>query len=224
MSRPRRGPSALRILITAGPTREPLDPVRYLSNHSSGEMGLSLAAAFARAGARVTVVLGPVSLPAPPGIGVVRVTTAREMSSAVRQRLPSCDAFIATAAVADWRPVAPRSSKIKKKGATFLTVRLAANPDILAEAGRWKGRRTTPLLVGFALETRDLEKQASKKLARKNLDLIIGNGPDTFSRPTIKPLWLERGAAARSLPRRSKKALSSMIVRWVFRRLEAKKK
>src|SRR5258708_3953427 len=100
----RRTSRSPRVLLTAGPTREPLDPVRYLSNHSSGEMGLTLAAALARAGAKVTVVLGPVSRPVPRGVDVVRVTTAREMAAAVRRRLTGSEAFISTAAVSDWRP------------------------------------------------------------------------------------------------------------------------
>ncbi len=221
MSRLRRGPLPPRILITAGPTREPLDPVRYLSNHSSGEMGLALAAAFQRGGARVTVVLGPVARDVPRGLEVIPVMTALEMSTAVRRRLRSADVFIATAAVADWRPAKSHLMKMKKGSARGMTIRLVANPDILADAGRARGRRALPILVGFALETHDLSAQTAKKLSHKNLDLIIGNGPESFARPSIKPLWLERGGVARALPRLSKKALSSMIARWTFQRLQA---
>ena len=223
MSRMRRGLHAPHILITAGPTREPLDPVRFLSNHSSGDMGLSLASAFVRSGARVTVVLGPVTIPVPHGIDVVRVITARDMSDEVRRRLPRCDAFVATAAVCDWRPAAARPVKMKKGAANRQTLRLIANPDILLDAGRWKRSRARPLLVGFALETHDLEREARRKLIAKNLDLIIGNSPDTFSSPSIKPLWIERDGLPRALSRQSKKALSSLIARWTFRRLCADK-
>jgi phosphopantothenoylcysteine decarboxylase/phosphopantothenate--cysteine ligase len=208
--------SALRVLLTAGPTREPLDPVRYLSNHSSGEMGLTLAARLAALGARVTVVLGPVSRARPRGVEVVDVETAREMNAAVTKRLPRADVFIATAAVCDWRFEKTHSSKMKKGRAVAMTVRLVKNPDILGEAGARK-RRTGrgPLLVGFALETNALEAYARKKLVEKNLDLVIGNTPRSFGSRRITPLWIERNGPARRLPSMTKNALSSEIGRWL---------
>lgn len=216
MKRPLAG---FHILLTAGPTREPLDPVRYLSNRSSGEMGLAIAEAVRRMGARVTVVLGPVSLPAPAGVAVVRVETARQMSSAVRARLNRSDAFIATAAVADWRFASPQRRKLKKGSATALTVHLRRNPDILADAGRAKGRGKRPLLVGFALETDRLEARARRKLVEKNADLIIGNSPASFGSRLIRPLWVERAGRPDRLPLMTKKALSSRLGRWLGRRL-----
>ena len=215
----RRPLHSFHVLLTVGPTREPIDPVRYLSNASSGEMGLTLASALASAGARVSVVAGPVSRPAPRGIDVVPVLTARQMSREVRRRLVRCDAFIATAAVSDWRAAPVRRTKMKKSRATALTLRLVRNPDILADAGRWKGTRARPLLVGFALETKNLEGYARRKLREKNLDLVIGNSPDSFGSASIRPLWLEKGGVSRRLPRLTKKALSSHVVRWLSRRL-----
>lgn len=214
--------SSRHILLTAGPTREPLDPVRYLSNHSSGEMGLTLAATLAALGARVTVVLGPVARDLPRGVDIVRVETAREMSAAIRRRLPSCDAFIATAAVCDWRFAETRRRKLKKGAAAAMTLRLVKNPDILAEAGAWKARRSAgPLLVGFALETDSLDVHARRKLSEKNLDLVIGNGPSSFGSARIRPLWIERNGRARRLPVITKKALSSEIGRWLAAALNA---
>lgn len=216
MVRPLR---SFHILLTVGPTREPLDPVRYLSNASSGEMGLTLAAALAAAGARVSVVLGPVSRTVPRGMEVIPVVTAREMSREVRRRLARSDVFIATAAVCDWRAAQIRPTKVKKERSSALHLRLVRNPDILADAGRWKGARPRPLLVGFALETHRLESYARRKLRDKNLDLVIGNSPDSFGSPSIRPLWLERNGSALRLPRLTKKALSSHLVQWLSRRL-----
>jgi phosphopantothenoylcysteine decarboxylase / phosphopantothenate---cysteine ligase len=210
-----------RFLLTAGPTQEPLDPVRYLSNHSSGEMGLALAEALAASGARVTLVLGPVARPVPGGVEVIRVVTARGMSAAVRRRLAAVDAFVSCAAVCDWRFERTFPSKMKKAGRRSLTMKLVSNPDILAQAGRWKGRRPRPILVGFALETRNVEREARRKLAAKNLDLVIGNTPESFASPSIRPVWIERGAPAQTLPRMSKKALSSRISRWLAARISA---
>lgn len=215
--------STRQILITAGPTREPLDPVRYLSNHSSGEMGLTLAHHLSELGARVTVVLGPVSFPVPPGIEIVHVMTAREMSAAVKKLLVRSDAFIATAAVCDWRFNAVRRKKMKKGAAPSMSVRLVKNPDILADAGRWKKTMAAKTaLVGFALETDSVEIHAKKKLLKKNLDLVIGNGPSSFGSAQIRPLWIEKSGRVRRFPEISKKALSSEIGRWLAASLPEK--
>jgi phosphopantothenoylcysteine decarboxylase/phosphopantothenate--cysteine ligase len=160
-----------RWVITAGPTREPLDPVRYLTNRSSGKMGYAVAAAAARAGAEVVLVTGPVSLEPPAGVEVVRVETAREMREAVFAALPGANAFVAAAAVADYRPNAVADRKIKKSDAA-LSVDLVPNPDILAEVAAAPDR---PLVVGFAAETNDVEANALKKLEAKGLDLIAAN-------------------------------------------------
>jgi len=159
-----------RFLITAGPTREALDPVRFLSNHSSGKMGYALARAAAEQGADVTLVTGPVSLPPPAGVQVVRVTTAQEMLEAVLDRFEGIDVVVKAAAVADYRPAAASSQKIKKGGE--LSISLVKNPDILAELGR---RKKKQLLVGFAAETENVRQNAQSKLAAKSLDLIVAN-------------------------------------------------
>ncbi|NBC13131.1 MAG: bifunctional phosphopantothenoylcysteine decarboxylase/phosphopantothenate--cysteine ligase CoaBC [Gammaproteobacteria bacterium] len=159
------------VLLTAGPTREAIDPVRYVGNRSSGKMGYALAAALARAGARVTLISGPVGLPCPAGVDRVPVASAAEMHAAVMARVAECDLFIAAAAVADYRPAAARSAKLKKH-ADNLTLELVRNPDILAEVA---ARPDKPFTVGFAAETEAVEAQAREKLERKGLDMIAAN-------------------------------------------------
>nr|WP_041604026.1 bifunctional phosphopantothenoylcysteine decarboxylase/phosphopantothenate--cysteine ligase CoaBC [Thioflavicoccus mobilis] len=158
-------------LITAGPTREPLDPVRFIGNRSSGRMGYALAAALAARGAEVTLVSGPSALAPPALAGLVRVETASQMAAAVMERVAGCDLFVATAAVADYRPAAPASDKIKKDAAE-LTIRLVRNPDILAQVAASPAR---PFTVGFAAETERLEEHAAAKLRAKGLDMIAAN-------------------------------------------------
>ena len=163
-------------LITAGPTREPLDPVRFLSNHSSGKQGYAIAEALAAAGARVTLVSGPVSLPAPRGVDLVPVETAREMLAACEAALPA-DVFVSVAAVADWRPSRAAAKKMKLKegdASTLPNIALSENPDILATLSRKKKNRPT-LVIGFAAETHDVEDLARAKLKRKRCDWIVAN-------------------------------------------------
>ena len=160
------------ILITAGPTREPIDPVRYLSNHSSGKQGYAIARACADLGADVTLVSGPVSIAPPSGVNLVKVETAREMLSACEAALPA-DSFIAVAAVADWRPVTAPTNKIKKGNQEIPPLALTENPDILHTIAHAKNRPT--LVVGFAAETDNVVHYAQAKLAKKNLDLIVAN-------------------------------------------------
>lgn len=171
--RPSPGPLTGRTaIVTAGPTREPIDPVRYVGNRSSGKMGYAMAAAMRRAGARVTLVSGPTGLPAPAGVTRVDVESAAEMHAAVMARARGVDLFVAAAAVADYRPAEARSAKLKKH-ADSLTLELVRNPDILAEvAALTKGR---PFTVGFAAETEAIESQAMEKLQRKGLDMIAAN-------------------------------------------------
>ena len=161
----------LHVLITAGPTREPIDPVRYISNRSSGRMGYALAEAARDAGARVELVSGPVDLHAGEGIHCVPVNTAEEMLEAVRRHVDHQQIFISCAAVADYRPVARQPDKIKKLHAD-LSLELTRNPDIVAEVARQPRR---PFVVGFAAETREPEKHALQKLERKQLDMIACN-------------------------------------------------
>lgn len=161
-----------KVLITAGPTREPLDPVRYISNRSSGKMGYALAQAAKNAGAEVMLVSGPVILSVPDGIEVIRVETAAQMHEAVLARAASADIFIGAAAVADYRPAEHRSKKIKKQG-DQVTLSLTKTRDILADVARLESGR--PFTVGFAAETHDLEHYAQDKLERKNLDMVAAN-------------------------------------------------
>jgi len=160
------------VLITAGPTREPLDPARYLSNRSSGKMGYALARTAGRRGAKVTLVSGPVHLEAPPGVDLVPVATARGMLEAVMEHAGEASIIVKAAAVADFRPETVSEQKIKKAGAVPL-LSLTPNPDILAELG--KNRRTGQLLVGFAAESCNHEAEGFRKLVAKNVDLMVVN-------------------------------------------------
>jgi phosphopantothenoylcysteine decarboxylase/phosphopantothenate--cysteine ligase len=160
-----------RVLLTAGPTFEALDAVRGLTNLSSGKMGFALARAARDAGAEVTLVCGPVAQPAPAGVARIDVTSAQEMHAAVMQRAAACDIFIGVAAVADYRPAELAQEKIKKDGKP-LQIALLPNPDILAEVA---ARPNAPFCVGFAAESRDLEKYAEGKRQKKKLALVVGN-------------------------------------------------
>lgn len=170
------GPLAgFRAVITAGPTREPLDPVRFISNHSSGKQGYAIAEALARLGADVRLVTGPTQLPTPDGVTAVRVETAVEMQEAAKANLPA-DIFVGVAAVADWRPAARAQGKLKLKGGAEdkVALQLVENPDILKSIGTRKKDRPR-LVIGFAAETSDVEKHAKGKLTRKGCDWVIAN-------------------------------------------------
>jgi phosphopantothenoylcysteine decarboxylase/phosphopantothenate--cysteine ligase len=168
---PEGGLSGRTVLVTAGPTREALDPVRFLSNPSTGRMGYALAEAARDAGARVVLVSGPTHLPDPRGVETVRIITAAQMRDAVMERLPSTEIVIKAAAVSDFRPAVTEDRKVHKSDAA-LHLALARTPDILAEIARAKGTR---FLVGFAAETDDVEESARRKLREKSLDLIVAN-------------------------------------------------
>lgn len=159
------------VLLTAGPTREAIDPVRYITNRSSGRMGFALAAAAARCGARVTLVAGPVNQPTPAGVERVDVESAEAMHQAVMQRVAECDIFVACAAVADYRAATPAEAKIKKQADT-MDIALVRNPDILADVA---ARPQPPFTVGFAAETHDMQEHAEDKRRRKGLDMIAAN-------------------------------------------------
>ena len=161
-----------RVLITAGPTHEPIDPVRYIANRSSGRQGFAIAAAAAEMGAEVHLIAGPVSLPTPPGVTRIDVETAREMATAVDAALPA-DVAILVAAVADWRTADAAEQKIKKTGGALPVLQLAENPDILA--GLARDPRRPALLIGFAAETENVVEHAQAKLARKGCDWIVAN-------------------------------------------------
>jgi phosphopantothenoylcysteine decarboxylase/phosphopantothenate--cysteine ligase len=162
-----------RVLVTSGPTHEPIDPVRYLANRSSGKQGHAIARAAAEAGAAVTLVSGPVAIPDPPGVTTVHVESAREMLAAVDAALPA-DIAVFAAAVADWRAETAASNKLKKDGSAPAPLRLAENPDILATVAK-RGQGRPPLVVGFAAETDKVVDNARAKLARKGCDLIVAN-------------------------------------------------
>ena len=161
----------MNVLVTAGPTREPIDPVRFVSNRSTGKMGFAVAQAAAEAGHAVTLIAGPVTLDTPPGVRRVDVTTALEMLAAVERELPACDAFVSAAAVADWRPETCSPTKLKK-GEMDGVLRLVRNPDILKTILPRKGTR---VFVGFAAETGEPTAEAGRKLHEKGLDLIVAN-------------------------------------------------
>lgn len=230
-----------RVLVAAGPTREPLDPVRFLSNRSSGRMGFALARAARLRGARVTLALGPGTAPPPPGCEVIPVETAREMRSAVLREAPGCDAVLMAAAVADYRPAEAAAekrksgrSKGKSKGVAEegASLALAPNPDILAELGalRREGGAGPAALVGFAAETEDPEAEAVRKLRAKGCDLVVGNrvgGGRVFDRDTTEAVLVERGPNGRPdgaervtrRPPESKDALAAAVLSAVARRL-----
>lgn len=162
-----------KVVITAGPTREAIDPVRYISNHSSGKMGYALAQAAVEAGAQTVLISGPVNLTAPERVAVIRVESALEMHKAVQETLANTDIFIASAAVADYRPARVESAKIKKSAGEF-HLSFVENPDIVADVAK-AAKSEGIYVVGFAAETSELEAQAKDKLQRKGLDMIVAN-------------------------------------------------
>jgi phosphopantothenoylcysteine decarboxylase/phosphopantothenate--cysteine ligase len=214
-----------RVLISAGPTFEPIDPVRGLTNRSSGKMGFAIARAAREAGAEVTLVAGPVHLPTPRGVQRIDVQTARDMHDRVLAAAPSHDVFIATAAVADWRPADVSDRKIKKNGKQDApALALTENPDILAAVARLpadaSGHR--PYCVGFAAESHDLLRHAREKLERKQIPLIVANlGPETFGRDD-NALLLVDADGQREIPRADKLGLARQLVAELATRLAAR--
>jgi len=188
--------ASLRVVVNAGPTREPLDPVRFISNNSSGKMGYALAAAAARRGADVTLVSGPVHLAPPAGVKVIRVTTTLEMRVATVAAFAASDVLIAAAAPADFRAEQIAPEKIKRGGAVGMDLHLVANPDIAAECGQ--GKRPGQLVIGFAAETGAGEAEAKRKLRDKNLDAIAFNDVTApgagFDVDTNRVTWITAGA------------------------------
>ena len=204
----------MKILITAGPTREYIDPVRFITNKSSGKMGYALAAAAAKRGWETLLVTGPVNLPAPEGAQVVRIESAAEMADAVERFAPGCDAVIMAAAVADYRPVEILEHKLKKQPGG-MTLRLERTEDILASLGETKSRGQ--VLVGFAAETDDLLANARHKLESKNLDWIAANKVcDGFASDTDKVTLLGRNGEVAELPLAPKPAVAEMILDRIF--------
>lgn len=216
----RDGPLAgKQVLVTAGGTQEPLDPVRYLGNRSSGKMGYALAQTALDRGASVTLVSAPTALPIPVGAERVEVRTAEEMRDAVLAALPGCDILVMAAAVADFRPAEVVGHKIKK-GAAGLTLHLERTPDILAEVAAQRERSGRPVLVvGFAAETEDLLRNARAKLEAKRLDLIVANdvsSPDSgFGADTNRVTLLDRYGLEQALPLLPKEEVAGRIWEWV---------
>ncbi|MFZ5568966.1 MAG: bifunctional phosphopantothenoylcysteine decarboxylase/phosphopantothenate--cysteine ligase CoaBC [Thermodesulfobacteriota bacterium] len=208
----RKDYSGKRVLVTAGPTREAIDPVRYISNHSSGKMGYALARAAEYRGADVTLVSGPTNLAPPSGVKTVAVVSAGDMAEAVFQHAEDADLIIKVAAVADYRPVETARGKIKKTAAEFHLV-LTKNIDILAELGRRKKGR---ILVGFAAETGDLDEYALQKLQAKQLDMIVGNligSPGSgFNADTNQVTLYHADGSRETLPVMSKDGIADLIL------------
>lgn len=204
--------NGVRVCITAGPTREALDPVRYISNHSSGKMGYALAAAAAKAGAEVVLISGPVSLETPAGVQRINVESAEQMLVAALELAPSSDIFIGAAAVADYRPVAVADQKIKKGQEELMELRLVKNPDIIASVSALPER---PFTVGFAAETENVLTYARSKLERKNLDLVIANDVSQSGigfNADENEVTLVSTAGDFSLPRDSKHSLAQTLI------------
>ena len=209
-----------KIVITAGPTREPIDPVRYISNRSSGKMGFAIAQALEEQGAEVTLVAGPSSLPTPPGVIRIDVESALEMHAAVMKRTGHCDLFVATAAVADYRPERVADSKIKKT-AESLDIRLIRNPDILADVAALENG---PYTVGFAAETHDVAQYADEKRRKKGIKMIAANevggkrGGFNHNENALLVLW-EGGQ--QELPMTGKLRLARQLVELIIRKIHA---
>lgn len=204
--------SGRSVFITAGPTREPLDPVRFISNHSSGKMGYALAQAAVDAGARVKLISGPVNLEPPERVELVQVETAEQMLAASLEGLAECDLFIGAAAVADYRPVAIAEHKIKKGHEEIMELRLVKNPDIIATVAAQPQR---PFTVGFAAETRDLLHYARDKLLRKQLDLVIANdvsAPGIGFNSNDNQVTLVSATTDQALPQTSKRLLARQLI------------
>lgn len=206
--------AGINILVSAGPTREPIDPVRYITNRSSGKMGYALAEAAARRGARVTLISGPTELESPRGVDVVRVETVEEMFEAVRAKAKDARVFISAAAPADFRPAQVAGQKIKKSD--HLTLELDKAQDILANIGTDKGGI---VLVGFAAETENMEQFAGDKLKAKNLDLIVANdvspGSEVFGSDTNQVTLYSRTGEKVEWPRMSKREVANGILEYV---------
>lgn len=201
----------MRILITAGPTREYLDDVRYLSNASSGQMGYAVAAAALKAGHEVVLVSGPVELKPPVGCDVVPVETTARMRAACLRAFPDCDGVIAAAAVCDYRPVQRVAGKIAKTGGT-IRLEMIETDDVLAELGATKGSRW---VIGFALEAENARERALQKLRAKNCDRIVLNGPSAIGSPTNEVELLGPNGQSEAHWSGTKSEVAAQLIGWV---------
>lgn len=214
-----------KILVTAGPTFERIDPVRYIGNFSSGKMGYAVASALADRGAEVVLVSGPVSVSPVPGVKIISVESAQQMYDACLSEFPDCHAAVMAAAVADFRPADQAAKKIKKKGTASLTIELTPNPDILASLG--KAKKKGQILIGFALETDNEIENAKKKLNNKKADVIVLNSLSDkgsgFGHDTNKITFVRSSGAPESFPLMSKTAAASVIADELEKLLNRKK-
>ena len=210
-----------KVLVSAGPTQEPMDPVRFVSNPSSGKMGFAIAAAAEKRGAHVTLISGPSALAAPYGVELIRVQTARQMAEAIFEHADQAHIVIKAAAVSDYRPDDVSKEKVKKSDQD-MRIKLVRNPDILAEIGKKKGDR---FLVGFAAETENLDQNATDKLSNKNLDMIVGNivkGVDSaFGSDTNQATFYYQDGSQEKVPRMGKDGLAHLLLDRIVARIKS---
>jgi phosphopantothenoylcysteine decarboxylase/phosphopantothenate--cysteine ligase len=201
------------VLVTAGPTRERIDPVRFISNYSTGKFGYEISREARRRGCRVTLISGPTCLRPPRGVRCLSIESARELRKAVASEFKEHDCLIMAAAVSDWRPRQEKKAKIKRAPGKGITIEFAENPDILREIGRKKGKK---IVVGFALETMNLEKNAIKKMKEKSLDIIVANKlsgrSNAFGDHMTNILMINRLGHKTAVRAKSKKELAKIIL------------
>ena len=213
-----------RMIVTSGPTHEPIDPVRYIANRSSGKQGHAIAEAAAAAGAEVTLISGPVNVPDPPGVKIVKVESAREMLAAVEAALPA-DVAVFAAAVADWRTASSSREKIKKSGKGTPELALVENPDILSTVAHRKSRRPK-LVIGFAAETEHVVEHAKAKLARKGCDWILANdvSPETgIMGGDSNTIHLVTASGVEHWPPQSKNEVAAALIQRIAAALDERK-
>lgn len=214
--------TGLKILVTAGPTHEPLDPVRYITNPSSGKMGYAVAGQASLRGAEVTLISGPTHLEPPNGVKIIRCKQAGEMLALVNQHFPECDVLVMVAAVGDFAPDRVQKEKIKKKGEP-LDLKLMPTPDILLEASKTKTRQ---MVVGFAAESQNVVQSAQEKLTKKNLDLIVANDISApgigFQSDSNQVTLIDKEGTIDSLPRLSKREIADVLLDRVKAKVDAK--
>jgi len=214
----------LRVTITAGPTREFIDPVRFISNASSGKLGYLLAETALKDAAKVTLITGPVSITPPPKAKTIRVTSSDEMRAAALKQLPLTDIYVSSAAISDYKPASYSRQKIKRTRAC-LRLELEPTGDILCEVSREAAKAPGPkLIVGFALETSGALRNAAEKVKKKGLDLIVGNGPETIGSDTIKGFVLRGNGRVRHFPVMSKKKFARNLWALIRKEYERKKR
>jgi phosphopantothenoylcysteine decarboxylase/phosphopantothenate--cysteine ligase len=204
----------LNILVSAGPTREPIDPVRFISNYSTGLLGWEIARQAKGRGHRVILISGPTALAKAKNIRLIDIQTPRQLEKELRKRFSWCDCLIMTAAVCDFRPHSVAGKKIKREKNSNLSLKLKQNPDILKGLGRRKGKK---MLIGFSLDTEDLQKNAQRKLRQKNLDLIVATSRDSnsfpFGKVKLDALIIDKTGQEERLRQVTKKNLAQILLK-----------